>query len=161
MLQGPGCLNYSLILRITENGPLSSISQANKFIMERQRSALQPLLKSPVRIEGCTDLVLDNQKFSGNAQRRRRNFLIFHGTFLLDFDLAPVEKFLRMPSKQPGYRQSRPHAAFLTNLSLPADSVKTALRKIWDANTPLPPTPPQNLAALAQKYSWDDWNLKF
>src|SRR6266853_3734385 len=39
VVQGPGCLNYALILRITEDGPMRSISSANQFIMERNRVA--------------------------------------------------------------------------------------------------------------------------
>ena len=35
VLQGPGCLNYSLVLRINRSPPLHSISKANRFIMER------------------------------------------------------------------------------------------------------------------------------
>jgi len=41
VLQGPGCLNYSLILKIEENGLLASITAANRFIMERNREALE------------------------------------------------------------------------------------------------------------------------
>ncbi|TAL05365.1 MAG: lipoate--protein ligase family protein, partial [Verrucomicrobia bacterium] len=32
VVQGPGCLNYALVLRITEDGATRSISAANKFI---------------------------------------------------------------------------------------------------------------------------------
>src|SRR6266487_4967712 len=42
VVQGPGCLNYSLLLRIT--GALQSISETNCFVMQRNRDALQPLL---------------------------------------------------------------------------------------------------------------------
>src|SRR6185437_16520108 len=49
VLQGAGCLNYSLILKITEEGPLRGISGTNLFIMERQQVALQELLKGRVR----------------------------------------------------------------------------------------------------------------
>src|SRR4051812_36268153 len=34
VLQGPGCLNYSLVLKSEEQGPLASIPAANRFIME-------------------------------------------------------------------------------------------------------------------------------
>src|ERR1700723_558186 len=34
VVQMPGGLNYSLILRITEGGPLGNITSANRFIME-------------------------------------------------------------------------------------------------------------------------------
>ena len=40
VLQGPGCLNYSLILKIEEHGPVVSITAANRFIMERNREAV-------------------------------------------------------------------------------------------------------------------------
>ena len=36
VLQGQGCLNYALILRIAEDSPTASISSANKFIMEKK-----------------------------------------------------------------------------------------------------------------------------
>src|SRR3984957_2817791 len=94
VLQGPGCLNYSLILRITENGPLAGIAAANDFIMRRNLAALAPLVKGDLAIRGHTDLTVGDLKFSGNAQRRRRKFLIFHGTFLLQFDLSLVEQLL-------------------------------------------------------------------
>ena len=32
VVQGPGCLNYALVLRITDNGPTQSISSANQSI---------------------------------------------------------------------------------------------------------------------------------
>jgi lipoate---protein ligase len=161
VLQGPGCLNYSLFLKIPETGPLQSITGTNNYILERHQTALAPLLHSPVRIQGHTDLAAGDLKFSGNAQRRRRTFLIFHGTFLLQFDIATVEKFLRPPSKQPDYRQNRPHTQFLTNLPLQPDAVKTALREIWQATEPAVDLPLAKLPELVVKYSSDSWNFKF
>src|SRR5258706_6702590 len=35
VVQGPGCLNYALVLRINEDGPTRSIIAANQFIVER------------------------------------------------------------------------------------------------------------------------------
>ncbi len=134
VLQGPGCLNYSLVLRIKEGGPTQGITSTNHFILQRHQAALQPLVQERVRIEGHTDLALENLKFSGNAQRRKKQFLIFHGTFLLEFDLPLIGKYLRMPSKQPEYRQERGHAEFLTNLRVPAEAVKSALRQVWGAD---------------------------
>jgi len=162
VLQGAGCLNYSLILRITENSPSASISGANKFIMERNRAAIESLhLASKLSVRGHTDLVLGDKKISGNSQRRRKDFLLFHGTFLLNFDLALVTQFLRMPSKEPDYRQSRSHDEFLTNLNLPASEIKSALKKIWGATEEMQNFPKQKIHELAeQKYSTDKWNFK-
>jgi lipoate-protein ligase A len=161
VLQGPGCLSYSLILQIRETGPTASIAGTNSFIMQRLQSALASLLPEPVRIQGRTDLALGNRKFSGNAQRRRRKFLIFHGTFLLNFDLTLIEDFLQMPSKQPDYRNERSHVEFLANLNLSAESVKTAIRQAWQAHEMADDLPLANLPALVQKYSTNDWNFKF
>src|ERR1022692_3821247 len=49
VLQGPGCLDYSLILKITEAGPLTGINSANRFIMERNRAALEKLFLDAAR----------------------------------------------------------------------------------------------------------------
>src|SRR5262249_16066150 len=75
--QGPGCLNYTLLLRIKEDGPLRTISSANRFIMERNAAALEVIRRSQsaIKVEGHTDLAIDGLKFSGNAQRRRKRFL--------------------------------------------------------------------------------------
>lgn len=162
VLQGPGCLNYSLILEITESGPLRSIAEANAFILNRQRTALEPLLDAPVEILGHADLAIGSHKFSGNAQRRKRKFLLFHGAFLLQFDIPLIEKALRMPSKQPDYRRNRSHAEFLTNLNLPSSVLKSALQKAWSAKTPLPNILGEKISELTrQKYATEEWNLKF
>jgi lipoate-protein ligase A len=162
VLQGPGCLNYSLILRIPETGPLSTITGANNHIMQCNQTALAPLVKADIHIQGHTDLSIHNQKFSGNAQRRRRKFLLFHGTFLLDFDLLQIEKFLLMPSKQPTYRKNRPHHEFLTNLNLSPDAVKHALQTQWHATEPMRDLPLEKIEELARtKYLTDEWNFKF
>ena len=169
VLQGPGCLNYSLILQIGGNQQLSEASQAlssitstNKFILGRHQAALKPLLKKAATIQGHTDLATGGLKFSGNAQRRQRRCLIFHGTFLLEFDIAQVGKFLRMPSKQPDYRRNRPHAEFLTNLNLSSADVKAALRNIWSANEVFANVPTDKIHEMVrEKYSTEAWNLKF
>jgi lipoate-protein ligase A len=169
VLQGPGCLNYSLTLQIGGDQQLSEASQAlssitstNRFILERHQAALKPLLKTAVAIQGHTDLATGGLKFSGNAQRRQRRCLIFHGTFLLGFDIAQVGKFLRMPSKQPDYRRNRSHAEFLTNLNLSPAEVKAALRNIWSANEVFANVPTDKIHEMVRdKYLTEAWNLKF
>src|SRR5437773_4119018 len=88
VLQGPGCLNYSLILRIDSDPALQTVTGTNRFVMEHNRAALETLLVRSSRREeplssnfqlstfnfqlcvcGHTDLAIDGRKFSGNAQR--------------------------------------------------------------------------------------------
>jgi len=162
VVQGPGCLNYTLVLRITAEGPLHNIGVANQFIMRQNRAALEPVANRPVAIRGHTDLAIRDRKFSGNSQRRRKHFLLFHGTFLLNFDLALISELLRMPSKQPDYREHRAHDRFLMNLIVSADKVKAALREAWKAEEPLKNPAMEKMTALArEKYSTREWNHKF
>jgi lipoate-protein ligase A len=162
VLQGPGVFNYALILRMTEAGPLGTISATNDFILQRLSAALGASLKAPVASCGQTDLAIGGLKFCGNAQRRKKSFLIFHGSFLLHLDLDFLEKILPLPSKQPDYRFSRSHSDFLMNLKVPSSVLKESLRKAWKASAPLAEIPYQRIASLARdKYRLDEWNLKF
>lgn len=160
VVQGPGCLNYSLVLNFSENAALQTIPQANRFIMERQRDLIQPHFQKVIEVQGHTDLAIGGIKFSGNAQRRKKTRLLFHGTLLLDFDIPLIERVLKMPSKQPDYRANRKHREFLTNLNLSAADVKTALKTGWNSTDSLELLPDLS-RLLAEKYSQDAWHFKF
>jgi len=162
VLQGPGVINYSLILRTDDSRPCHSIPATNKFILERHRDTVARLLMAPVEWRGQSDLAIGGLKFAGNAQRRRRRFLLFHGSFLLHLDLSLVEKALPLPSRQPDYRVNRTHSDFLINLNVPVQTMKAALIKAWDAQGVLDPIPWDQITFLArEKYGLDEWNLKF
>ena len=135
VLQGPGCLNYSLILNHRDNPKISGITSTNHWVMGKNQQALQDLLGTPVTVKGITDLALGEKKFSGNAQRRKKNALLFHGTFLLDFDLSLIEKYLLLPPRQPDYRQNRTHLDFLTNIHQSPEEIKQVMTKIWGATS--------------------------
>jgi lipoate-protein ligase A len=155
-------LNYSLILRTDGPRPCHSIPATNKFVLERHRDALAALACAPVEWRGQTDLAIGGLKFAGNAQRRRRHFLLFHGSFLLHLDMSLVEKALPMPSREPDYRVSRSHADFLINLNVPPHTIKAALARAWDTDGVLDPIPWDKITLLARKkYALDEWNLKF
>lgn len=164
VLQGPGCLNFAVILQITNAGATRNISTANQFIMERNRAAVQAAVgpsAGTIRIQGHTDLTSNGKKFSGNSQRRQRRYLLFHGTFLLAMQLGQIGQLLRMPTLQPEYRNYRTHQDFLTNLGVCAASLKRELQFIWLATERCEPLSPARIAALvAQKYSLPSWNLQ-
>jgi lipoate-protein ligase A len=166
VVQGPGCLNYNLVLRLPADGPLATVTGTNRFIMERMRDALQPLLRDRVVVEGHTDLGVEPvgadprgpvvRKFSGNAQRRRRHALVFHGTLLLGFDLGQIPRLLNHPSAEPGYRSGRSHLDFVANVALSAADVRHAVTRAWSAHEPFRPLP--DLAEPAAKYRSTEWN---
>jgi lipoate-protein ligase A len=162
VLQGPGCLNYSLFLPISSSAALGAIAGTNNYVLERHQRALQLLLHAPVEKSGHTDLSVGGLKFCGNAQRRKKLFLLFHGSFLLNADIGLIEKALPLPSHQPEYRAGRSHADFLVNLKVPAQMLKLALAKSWEADQVLATLPLDQIAGLAsQKYAQESWNFKF
>jgi lipoate---protein ligase len=46
------------------------------------------------------DIVVDNKKVSGNAQTRKNNTLLQHGTILLDVDVEKMFSMLKVPSEK-------------------------------------------------------------
>lgn len=162
VVQGPGCLNFTLILRIPETGPLAGVTETNHFILQRHHDVLLPVLGEALRVRGISDLTLGNLKISGNAQRRKKNCLLFHGTFLLDFDIELVEHLLPMPTREPDYRHRRPHREFLTNAALVRAAVKSALARAWQAAEPLGAVPFESVRDLVRRrYGTDEWTFKF
>jgi len=162
VLQGPGCLNYSLILR-QNNFASSSVREAFDFVLGRHRSCLEGLIGTPVSIKGISDLTLGERKFSGNAQYRKRQYVLVHGTFLLDFDLRSMEKFLKIPTKQPDYRRQRGHNEFLANLKIEVEIIRGALRSCWSAKVGFDAKPLERIiqGLLRERYQCREWNEKF
>lgn len=165
VLQMPGVLNYNLVLRIPENGPLSQLSTTNQWIMSRLCDALAGLSlasnSEELVVRGVSDLCLGNRKVMGSAQRRKKSALVFHGSLLLNADLSLIEKFLRFPSKQPDYRADRSHLDFCTNLSLESGAAKQAIARAWGSPTPLTQIPQDRLNQLLHdRYGRADWNHK-
>jgi lipoate-protein ligase A len=62
---------------------------------------------------GISDVSLDGQKISGNAQRISPRLVLHHGTLLLRCPLAAYERYLPIPPNRPGV----PHAGFVSGLS--------------------------------------------
>ncbi len=163
VLQGPGSMNYSLILNIKNTKPLANLIETNRYILERNKKALAPLMDhQEIFIQGTSDLTLGHLKFSGNAQRRKKHYILYHGTFLLDFNLSLIEKTLKIPKLQPPYRKNRAHEDFLINLKIPETSLKAALLNAWDAGFPLENIPHEKMNQLVkERYSKKEWNEKF
>lgn len=162
VLQALGVLNYALILPIEYGTPTENLATTNAFVMQKTRDALQALVGDEISIRGITDLALGHLKFCGNAQRRRRKWLLFHGALLLDCDLDLMSAVLKVPPRQPDYRGQRSHTDFVTNLHLPPQEIKEALCAAWEVNNELSSWPQEAVEKLVQeKYTRDEWNLKF
>ncbi len=162
VLQGPGCFNYALILNIKKRKSLKNPVSTNLFILKKIKRALEPLVPEKISLNGVTDLSIHGKKFSGNAQRRKLQYALFHGTFLTHFNAKRVQKFLAFPSKSPPYRKGRSHLDFLTDLNVPPEVIKRSMAKTWNARRPLQNIPWNSInELLKKKYNLKSWNLKF
>ena len=123
ILQGRGCLSYTLVLDYNRDPRLRDVRGSYHFILEQVRQALMGLLAG-VQHVGISDLAAEGRKFSGNAQQRKRSFLLHHGTILHHFDINEIGRYLRVPHTQPAYRQERAHTDFLQNLPASAGELK-------------------------------------
>jgi lipoate---protein ligase len=157
VLLGRGCLLFSVILSYQRSPELRDITASYAYILDRIRAALSGLLPD-LEHEGTSDLSSGGRKFSGNAQQRKRNHVLHHGTLLYDFDLAQVRRYLRMPARQPEYRGQREHAEFLVNLPADAAELTQRLRRMWQAETERIEWPAPRVEQLvAEKYSQSAW----
>jgi lipoate-protein ligase A len=163
VVQGPGCFNYTLVLPIASAPELETISGANCSIMRRIRDGVSAITDAAIEVKGFTDLVVNGRKFSGNSQRRKRRCLLFHGAFLLNFDLEMITRTLRLPAQQPEYRAGRAHAEFLTNLPVERSKLEEAIRTEWNVKSGFKNG--KVFAATAElvrtKYSQSEWNKRF
>lgn len=161
VVQGPGCLNFSLVVNIADEPGLGSAGGTNEYVLRRNAGVISLLTGESVEVSGSSDLTIGGRKISGNAQRRRLRTILFHGCILLDFDFAVIEDLLPFPSRQPAYRAGRSHAGFLRNLGISPDTLREALRTAWRADLPALDIPVGESERLArEKYLDPGWTYK-
>ncbi len=125
VLQGEGCLNFSLILSKKRHPDIQKIHSSYKFILRKVVNALSALgLQSQMRSPSDIVIFETEKKFSGNAQKRGRHFILHHGTILCDFSIRLIEKYLKIPKQIPEYRKDRSHYDFLENILRAKGDVK-------------------------------------
>lgn len=162
VLLGPGCLNYSLFLRMSPGSPYQKLSETYGAVLQKHQHMISRLLGVETGLQGISDLTLGPRKFSGNAQRRKKHFLLFHGTFLLNFDLPLISRLLPVPGEAPEYRAGRPHGEFLVNLNISPSVLKDRLRETWNAADPLVEIPWDSMEGLAAGFISDpEWIHQF
>ncbi len=161
VLQGPGSLNFSLIVRRDSHPSLATIRNSYCHLLGRVCRALATL---DIRAQhaGISDLAVGELKVSGNAQKRRRNAILHHGTLVHSLDLARVRRYLHEPVDRPEYRGDRNHDAFMAALPAHAEQLRHAVWHEFAPDTPistaLDPAYLEPIQALAQdKYAAESW----
>jgi lipoate---protein ligase len=158
VLLGPGCLLYSLVVRHDREPEFGQIRSSYCFIL---KSICNALAVPGLRPAGVSDLAQNGLKVSGNAQQRKRECLLHHGTLLYAFDAAKSGHYLRMPVRQPEYRQHRPDAEFLTNLPLGCTHIVASLRQAFRAECEVKVWPQDCVRKLVEnKYALAEWTCR-
>jgi lipoate---protein ligase len=159
VLQGSGCLNHVLILNKRLHPATQTIEGTNRFVLGVMARALGTMLSGIVH-QGVSDLAICGLKISGNAQKRRRGHVLFHGTILHHFDLDTVGQYLSEPRRQPDYRARRTHGDFIRNADIDPVRLRAVLSSAWGCTERLDDWPHERTRALVrEKYSRDEWNL--
>jgi len=160
VLLGPGCLCFSLVLAYERSPLLREVPFSYVFILERVREALSGLLPNIERA-GISDLMARGFKLSGNAQQRKRHFLLHHGTLLYDISLERISAYLRIPQRQPDYRDGRSHGEFVCNLPVSGEELKRRLRAGWEVLEELADWPADAMRELVEsKYARSEWTRR-
>lgn len=65
---------------------------------------------------GISDICFQDKKIAGTSIFRKKHLLVYQGSMLVDPDLHAISHLLAHPSKEPDYRDGRPHHEFLLTL---------------------------------------------
>jgi lipoate-protein ligase A len=137
VLQGPGCLNYSLVLRHENHPETRTIRGSYCYILGRVAEAFRKQGLA-VRHMGVSDLAWRGKKVSGNAQKRRKHCFLHHGTLVYGLDPDAMERYLREPeaADRPQYRGHRTHRGFMCNLPLDTGQLRTVILEAFGVDGP-------------------------
>jgi lipoate-protein ligase A len=164
VLQGPGCLNFSLILSHGLHPEIKTIRGSYCFILGRICDALQ---RRGVRAhhKGISDIAVSGRKVSGSSQKRRRLFMLHHGTLLHGDTFRKVSPFidrmercLREPVNRPQYRGTRTHRGFIQTLPLDPQELRRAVCEAFGVDRP-PARPSRWEIDAAKRLASDKYRL--
>ncbi|VVB53554.1 Lipoate-protein ligase A subunit 1 [uncultured archaeon] len=150
-----------------------------KNILESYRLICQGLTKGLTHLginsefAPLNDIITNGKKISGNAQTRRKNVLLQHGTVLLNVDVDEMFKVLLVPNeKQKGrviqdVKQRVTSASEILKRDVKFDETQKALKKGFEealhitlTEGSLTQQEKEETAELQAKYSSDAWNNK-
>jgi len=124
----PGILVISLVKRVTHLYFEEYFWKINTYIIE----ALKNLGIFGLTQQGHSDICLGDRKILGSCMYGGQHLLFYTASLMVDNNLALIDRYLKHPSREPEYRQGRPHQEFLTTIrhSFPQLSVKEVSREL-------------------------------
>ena len=164
VLQGPGCINYSLVLSYDGDTKYRDIRASYESILGGLARNLKKTGED-VQFFPISDIALGDKKISGNAQARKKKYFLHHGTLLISFDLEKIPCYLKYPPREPEYRRGRSHEDFLVNIAISEEKLEKLLRETFSVKEESWSPSADDLKELKNlvdnKYGADEWNYAF
>jgi len=168
---GPGNLNVSVVAVHPPSG--RDLHGAYCLVQGAIAEALNEL-GVPARFIPPGDIAIGDRKISGAAQASRHRGFLVHSTLLVSMDLAPMDRYLRRPAREPDYRASRAHREFVTTIKeagyrlerseierMIAQTLSQALRARETVRTDIPDRIRARARELVRlRYGLDSWTLE-
>jgi len=165
ILQGPGSLNYSLVLSYERYGCMRDVVSSYHEILRGIVASLKNNGFPDAGFFPISDIALGDKKISGNAQARKKNFFLHHGTVLFNMDLAKISEYLKYPPNEPEYRKGRPHSDFIANIPATREQLEKVIGEAFRCSGAKERIEEKDIEELRdlvrRKYSSDSWNLCF
>jgi lipoate---protein ligase len=156
-------LTYSFITKIYP----TNIMESYRLICEPVVMCLKNL-GLDAKFSPLNDIIVGDKKVSGNAQTRRKNTLLQHGTILLDVDVDKMFSVLKVPSEKIKDKMIQDVKARVTGLKKTYDEVAQGLQESFSQKFESEifkddiKTDEEIEARILAKYKYgsDEWNYK-
>lgn len=109
--------NLVVVLALPLPG-LGEITSAFRLASALVAGALADCGVPGVQQRGVSDLALGDRKLGGSCLRRERGLAHYATTLMVDPRPGLMDRYLQHPPREPDYRKGRPHADFVTSLSI-------------------------------------------
>jgi lipoate-protein ligase A len=162
VLQGVGSLNYAVVLDLHQHPEARSLHASYCVLLNQLRAAFKAR-GCVLDHAGTSDLAMDAKKVSGNAQRRKRDAILHHGTLVYAPDYAGMARYLSEPEERPEYRGSRRHEDFVGSLPFSRGEIESIVAEAFGADSPVQPSEWEAARAeelAIEKYRLAEWNLR-
>ena len=113
-----------VIALIKRKEPLRSPKHVFNRFNEKIINALHGLGVKDLSQKGISDICIADKKILGSSIYRNKNILFYHGVLNISEKAANMEKYLKHPPREPGYRKKRSHEDFVTSLAVQGYSLK-------------------------------------
>jgi len=109
----PGNVIVSIVLPASGFGKINEYFEAiSNWLID----GLSDIGVEGVYREGYSDLVIANRKIAGACMQRKRDFVYYSTSILVDPDVSLMERYIAHPPREPEYRKHRVHNDFVGSL---------------------------------------------